>query len=260
MAVVASDTYNQRNQGVPTAESVKAWVDIARAAKAAGIRANVMISSAFGCPFEGEVPVRRVLDLVEQVMEGDPVELGLADSIGVGVPSQVRDLIGAVREKAPGVPIRCHFHNTRNTGIANAQAALDAGVASLDASIGGIGGCPFAPAATGNIPTDDLLYMLDRSGVRDRRFPGADHCHEPVAERTTWPGHPCDAAQGRNLSADRGNQSRPAGELTPAGQDWHREQGPASAAFRRGASIRMVVVAESAAIPKLSTGTSERPV
>ncbi len=165
MAVVASDTYNQRNQGVPTSESVKAWVDIARAAKAAGIRANVMIASAFGCPFEGEVPVRRVLDLVEQVMEGDPVELGLADSIGVGVPSQVRDLIGAVREKAPGIPIRCHFHNTRNTGIANAQAALDAGVASLDSSIGGIGGCPFAPAATGNIPTDDLLYMLDRSGV-----------------------------------------------------------------------------------------------
>ena len=166
MAVVASDTYNQRNQGVPTAESVKAWVDIAKAAKAAGIRANVMISSAFGCPFEGEVPVKRVLELVEQVMEGNPVELGLADSIGVGVPSQVRDLIGAVRDKAPGVPIRCHFHNTRNTGIANAQAALDAGVASLDASIGGIGGCPFAPAATGNIPTDDLLYMLDRSGVQ----------------------------------------------------------------------------------------------
>lgn len=165
MAVVASDTYNQRNQGVPTAKSVEAWVDIARDAKAAGIRANVMISSAFGCPFEGEVPVSRVLSLVEQVMEGDPVELGLADSIGVGVPSQVRDLVGAVREKAPGVPIRCHFHNTRNTGIANAQAAIDAGVTSLDSSIGGIGGCPFAPAATGNIPTDDLLYMLDRSGV-----------------------------------------------------------------------------------------------
>lgn len=165
MAVVASDTYNQRNQGVPTAESVKAWVEIAKAAKAAGIRANVMISSAFGCPFEGEISVQRVLDLVSQVMEGDPVELGLADSIGVGVPSQVRDLIGAVRELVPQVPIRCHFHNTRNTGIANAQAALDAGVASLDASIGGIGGCPFAPAATGNIPTDDLLYLLDRSGV-----------------------------------------------------------------------------------------------
>ncbi len=165
MAVVASDTYNQRNQGVPTAESVKAWVDISRAARSAGLRANVMISSAFGCPFEGEVPLRHVLDLVEQVMEGEPVELGIADSIGVAVPRQVSELLAAVREKAPGIPIRCHFHNTRNTGIANAQAALDAGVASLDASIGGIGGCPFAPAATGNIPTDDLLYMLDRSGV-----------------------------------------------------------------------------------------------
>jgi hydroxymethylglutaryl-CoA lyase len=165
MAVVASDTYNQRNQGVPTSESVKAWIDIARAAKAAGIRANVMISSAFGCPYEGEIPVARILELVDQVMEGDPVELGIADSIGVGVPSQVTDLLGAVKARAPGVPIRCHFHNTRNTGIANAQAAIAAGVASLDASIGGIGGCPFAPAATGNIPTDDLLYMLDRSGV-----------------------------------------------------------------------------------------------
>lgn len=165
MAVVASDTYNQRNQGVPTAESVRAWLDIAKAAKAAGIRANVMISSAFGCPYEGEVPLARVLDLVSQVMEGEPVELGLADSIGVGVPDQVTEMIAAVRARAPGVPIRCHFHNTRNTGLANAQAAVAAGVASLDASIGGIGGCPFAPAATGNIPTDDLVYMLDRQGV-----------------------------------------------------------------------------------------------
>jgi hydroxymethylglutaryl-CoA lyase len=165
MAVVASDTYNQRNQGVPTSESIKAWIDIAREAKAAGIRANVMVSSAFGCPFEGEVPLQRVLDIIDQVMEGDPVELGIADSIGVGVPDQVTEMLGAIREHVPHTPIRCHFHNTRNTGLANAQAAVLAGVTSLDASIGGIGGCPFAPAATGNIPTDDLIYMLDRSGV-----------------------------------------------------------------------------------------------
>jgi hydroxymethylglutaryl-CoA lyase len=165
MAVVASDTYNQRNQGVPTRESVKDWLAIARAARAAGMRANVMISSAFGCPFEGEVPLRRILDLVDEVLEGEPVELGIADSIGVGVPAQVTEMIGAIREHTGSIPIRCHFHNTRNTGLANAQAALDAGAASLDASIGGIGGCPFAPAATGNIPTDDLLYMLDRSGI-----------------------------------------------------------------------------------------------
>lgn len=166
MAVVASDTYNQRNQGVPYSESIKAWLDIAKDAKVSGIRANVMVSSAFGCPFEGEVPLQRVLDIVDQILEGDPVELGIADSIGVAVPNQVTELIEAVKERAPGIPIRCHFHNTRNTGLANAQAALEAGVASLDASIGGIGGCPFAPAATGNIPTDDLLYMLERSGVQ----------------------------------------------------------------------------------------------
>jgi hydroxymethylglutaryl-CoA lyase len=165
MAVVASDTYNQRNQGVPTSESIKVWLEIAAEARAAGIRANVMVSSAFGCPFEGEVPVAKVVEIVKQVLEGEPVELGIADSIGVGVPSQITDLLGAIQAIAPDLPIRCHFHNTRNTGLANAQAALEAGVASLDASTGGIGGCPFAPAATGNIPTDDLLYMLDRSGV-----------------------------------------------------------------------------------------------
>ena len=166
MAVVASDTYNQRNQGVPTSESIKAWLEMSAAARAAGMRANVMVSSAFGCPFEGEVPIARILEIVKQVVDGEPVELGIADSIGVAVPTQVTDLLGAVQEIVPDLPIRCHFHNTRNTGLANAQAALEAGVASLDASIGGIGGCPFAPAATGNIPTDDLLYMLDRSGVQ----------------------------------------------------------------------------------------------
>jgi hydroxymethylglutaryl-CoA lyase len=180
MAVVASDTYNQRNQGVPTVESIKAWLEIARDAKAAGMRANVMVSSAFGCPFEGEVPLQRVLDIVDQIIEGEPVELGLADSIGVGVPSQVTEMMGAVRERIGDMPIRCHFHNTRNTGLANAQAAVAAGVTSLDASIGGIGGCPFAPAATGNIPTDDLLYLLDRSGVET----GVDL--EAIIETTHW--------------------------------------------------------------------------
>lgn len=165
MAILASDAYNQRNQGVSTGESIKAWIAVARSARASGMRANVMISAAFGCPYEGDVPLARVLELVDRVMEGEPVELGLADTIGAGVPVQVTEMLQAVRERVPGLPIRCHFHNTRNTGLANAQAALDAGAASLDASIGGIGGCPFAPLATGNIPTEDLLYLLDRSGV-----------------------------------------------------------------------------------------------
>lgn len=166
MVVVASDTYNRKNQGCSTAESVSAWQAISAQAKSADLRANVMISSAFGCPYEGEVRVERVVELAKQLVDAGPAELGIADSIGVAVPDQVSELLGRVREVIGEIPLRCHFHNTRNTGLANAQAAVAAGVTYLDASIGGIGGCPFAPAATGNIPTDDLLYMLDRSGVR----------------------------------------------------------------------------------------------
>ena len=165
MVIVASDTYNRKNQGVGTDESIAAWIAIAKQAREAGLRANVMISSAFGCPYEGEIDVTRIVELAKQVIEADPAELGIADSIGVAVPSQVTDLLGSVSEVIGDLPLRCHFHNTRNTGLANANAAVNAGVTYLDSSIGGIGGCPFAPAATGNIPTDDLLYLLDRSGV-----------------------------------------------------------------------------------------------
>ncbi len=165
MVVVASDTYNRKNQGCSSSESVAAWHSIARRAQRHGRRANVMISSAFGCPYEGEVTVERVVELAEQVLEAEPAELGIADSIGVAVPPQVSELLERVKAVTGDLPLRCHFHNTRNTGLANAQAAVEAGVTYLDASIGGIGGCPFAPAATGNIPTDDLLYMLDRSGI-----------------------------------------------------------------------------------------------
>jgi len=164
MAVIATDTFNRRNQGVLTRESIAAWLDIARAAREAGIRAQVTISAAFGCPFEGDVPVEHVVDIARRVAEAGPLEIALADTIGVGVPTQVVDLVGRVREALPGVALRCHFHNTRNTGLANAFAAVQAGVRTLDASLGGIGGCPFAPAATGNIPTEDLVYMLERSG------------------------------------------------------------------------------------------------
>jgi len=164
MAVVASDTFNRRNQGVGTEDSIAAWLDIAAAAKQAGIRPQVTVSAAFGCPFEGEVPVSRVVEIARRVAEAEPFEIALADTIGVGVPAQVIELVGRVREAVPGVALRCHFHNTRNTGLANAFAAVQAGVRTLDASLGGIGGCPFAPAATGNIPTEDLLYMLERCG------------------------------------------------------------------------------------------------
>jgi hydroxymethylglutaryl-CoA lyase len=166
MAVVASDTFNRRNQGVSTDESIAAWLDIARSAEAAGVRAQVTVSTVCGCPFEGEVPVARVVEVVKRVAEARPFEIALADTVGVGVPAQITELVSLVREAVPGVALRCHFHNTRNTGYANAIAAVQAGVRTLDASLGGVGGCPFAPAATGNIATEDLLYLLHRSGYR----------------------------------------------------------------------------------------------
>lgn len=166
MAVVASDTFNRRNQGVGTEESSAAWLEMAKAAREAGVRPQVTVSAAFGCPFEGEVPVARVIEIAKRVAEGNPHEIAFADTIGVGVPAQVSEIIGRAAEALPGVRLRCHFHNTRNTGLANAYAAVQAGAVALDASAGGIGGCPFAPAATGNIPTEDLVYMLHRSGVQ----------------------------------------------------------------------------------------------
>jgi hydroxymethylglutaryl-CoA lyase len=164
MAVVASDTFNRRNQGVGTEESIEAWLQIAHAAHAAGVRPQVTVSAAFGCPFEGEVPVDRVIDIARRVAEGRPHEIAFADTIGVGVPSQVTAILTRARAALPQMRFRCHFHNTRNTGLANAYAAVLAGAVALDASAGGIGGCPFAPAATGNIPTEDLVYMLHRAG------------------------------------------------------------------------------------------------
>jgi hydroxymethylglutaryl-CoA lyase len=166
MVVVASDTFNRRNQGVSTEESIDAWTDIARAAQQAGVRAQITISAAFGCPFEGEVPLERVIDIAQRVAEAGPYEICFADTIGVGVPTQVSRMLERANAVLPEHRLRCHFHNTRNTGIANAMAAVQGGVKVLDASIGGIGGCPFAPAATGNIASEDLLYMLDRSGIQ----------------------------------------------------------------------------------------------
>ncbi|GAB2921478.1 hydroxymethylglutaryl-CoA lyase [Micromonospora polyrhachis] len=163
--VVASETFSQRNQGMSVADSVRTVRDLADDARAAGVALSVTIATAFGCPFEGEVPEATVVDLARQVGEFGVDEIALADTIGVGVPTQVARLVAGVGAVAPGVRLRCHFHNTRNTGYANAVAALDAGVTVLDASTGGIGGCPFAPAATGNIATEDLVYLLDRSGV-----------------------------------------------------------------------------------------------
>lgn len=162
--LVATDEFSQRNQGMSTAASLAQWDEVAAGARAAGLRATLTVAAAFGCPFTGEVTADHVAALVAGAQTA-PDEICLADTIGVGVPRQVAALVTAVRAVAPGVALRAHFHNTRNTGYANALAALEHGVLALDASAGGIGGCPFAPAATGNVATEDLAYLLHRSGV-----------------------------------------------------------------------------------------------
>ena len=164
-ALVASDTFSQKNQGTTVEQAVSVYKDIAAEAKKSGVRCSLTISTAFGCPFQGEVPAEQVTRLVERVAGNDTYEIALADTIGCAVPSQVADLFSAVMEIAPNANFRAHFHNTRNTGLANCYAAVEAGVGSIDASVGGIGGCPFAPRATGNVPSEDLVYMLTRMGI-----------------------------------------------------------------------------------------------
>jgi hydroxymethylglutaryl-CoA lyase len=165
MAIAATESFSQRNQGCSVEEGIATWLEIAAAARAAGVRAQITISTAFGCPFEGEVPVSRVCEIAARLAAGEPDEIAVADTIGVAVPTQVTSLIASLRRELSATPLRAHFHNTRNTGLANAYAAVEAGVRALDASCGGIGGCPFAPAATGNIPSEDLIYMLHRMGI-----------------------------------------------------------------------------------------------
>lgn len=164
--LVASDTFGQKNQGQTIAEGIEENRAMLRFAREQGMRAQITISAAFGCPFEGEVKPETVLAIAEEMAAEGPEEIALADTIGVGVPAQVADLFARLGELLEGrIPMRAHFHDTRGTGIANAWAAYQAGVRTFDASLGGLGGCPFAPKATGNIATEDLIYMMERSGI-----------------------------------------------------------------------------------------------
>jgi hydroxymethylglutaryl-CoA lyase len=167
VVVCVSDTFSRRNQNCSTEESMAAAADVVRGAKDHGILTTVTLATSLGCPFEGEVDRARVVRLAVESARCGADEIAIADTIGVGVPRQVTHLIEAIRAQlGDSPPLRCHFHNTRNTGFANAMAAVDAGVTVLDASAGGIGGCPFAPNATGNIATEDLVYMLERMDLR----------------------------------------------------------------------------------------------
>src|SRR6202162_2593799 len=162
-AFAATDEFGRRNQNAGTEEGLHTALAIVARARADRLPITVTISVAFGCPFEGPVPAKRVLGIVERLMAAPADEICLADTIGVGVPSQVKDLVGGARRL--GATVGAHFHNTRNTGYANAVAAVEAGAISLDASVGGAGGCPFAPKATGNIATEDLAYLMRGLGV-----------------------------------------------------------------------------------------------
>ena len=157
-AFSATDEFGRRNQNATTEEGLKTALSLVARARSDRMPITVTLSVAFGSPFDGPVPAELVLQLVERLMAVPPDEICLADTIGVGVPSQVKELVGGARRL--GATVGAHFHNTRNTGYANAVAALDEGAVSLDASVGGAGGCPFAPKATGNIATEDLVYLL----------------------------------------------------------------------------------------------------
>lgn len=162
-ALAATESFSRRNAGASVEESIAAAEAIVERARVDGIRTSLTISVAFGCPFEGPVSQDWVVEIAERLAASEADELVLADTIGVATPTQVRSLLERVA--ALGKPVGGHFHNTRNTGFANAYAALEAGVSVLDASVGGLGGCPFAPKATGNVATEDLVYLLEGEGV-----------------------------------------------------------------------------------------------
>jgi isopropylmalate/homocitrate/citramalate synthase len=176
-----TDTFSMRNQNTTVKNGIETSHQVVRRCRQAGVPVTVTLSVAFGCPFEGRVAPERVLRIVEQVQEEPPDEIAPADTIGVGVPTQVRELVRGARELGAR-RVGCHFHNTRNTGLANAVAAVEAGALTLDASVGGTGGCPFAPRATGNVPTEDLVYLLHGMGI-----PTGVDLHS-LMETSTWLG------------------------------------------------------------------------
>ncbi len=165
VVVSASDTHNRRNVNRSTAESLDAIAEVLQAAHDAGATCQVIFATAFGCPYEGDVPVARVVELVGRAVRDGADGVSFGDTTGMATPSRVTSLVGEVRSAHPDVPLNLHFHNTRGTGLANVLAALQLGVADFDASVGGLGGCPYAPGASGNIATEELVHMVEDMGV-----------------------------------------------------------------------------------------------
>ncbi len=161
----ASETHNKRNVNKTIAETLAAFEDVIPPAHAAGARVRAYVSTAFGCPFEGPVDPRAVVDLAVELQRRGVYQISLGDTIGVGTPVQVRDVLSRVLEKLPAEQIALHFHDTRGTALANILVGLELGIATIDSALGGLGGCPYAPGASGNVSTEDVAYMLDGMGI-----------------------------------------------------------------------------------------------
>jgi hydroxymethylglutaryl-CoA lyase len=164
LVLSASESHNRSNLNRSTAQSLEGFVEVMRAVKGSGARVNGSVSTAFGCPFEGDVPQERVLGFAERYLQLGLHGITLADTTGMAHPRQVAALTAEALRRFPGAELTLHFHNTRGMGLANVVASLDAGAVRFDASLGGLGGCPFAPGATGNICTEDLVHMLAAMG------------------------------------------------------------------------------------------------
>ena len=163
--VSASDTHNRKNVNRGTAQSLDEIAVMIDEAHQRGAALQVVVATAWGCPYEGDVPVERVLAVAGRAVADGADAISFGDTTGMATPSRVRDLVGSFRFRHPDVPLNLHFHNTRGTGLANVLAALELGVDDFDASVGGLGGCPYAPGASGNIATEELVYMVEDMGV-----------------------------------------------------------------------------------------------
>jgi hydroxymethylglutaryl-CoA lyase len=165
VVVSASDTHNRRNVNRGTAESLDDIAVIIDEAHGRGAACQVVVATAWGCPYEGDVPAGRVLSVAGRAVADGADSISFGDTTGMATPRRVTELVGRFRSRHPDVPLNLHFHNTRGTGLANVLAALELGVDDFDASVGGLGGCPYAPGASGNIATEELVYMVEDMGV-----------------------------------------------------------------------------------------------
>ncbi|MGA8114465.1 MAG: hydroxymethylglutaryl-CoA lyase [Actinocatenispora sp.] len=166
VVVSASDTHNRKNVNRSTAESLDDIAALIETLHDAGARVEVVVATSFGCPYEGDVPPERVASIVDRVVSDGADRIAFGDTTGMATPRRVTDLVGAVRDRQPDIPVLLHFHNTRGTGLANILTAMELGITEFDASVGGLGGCPYAPGATGNVATEEVVHMLSDMGIR----------------------------------------------------------------------------------------------